>query len=236
MYLAVATSLMLAASSTSVALAASSTALALPEGLQLEVAPQTWLESELHRRYTTVTEWRIREVLPPRVSQELQVERFEVGPLGSRTLVVVHGRDSAGRPAVARRWYEVAGFGPGVVMTRPLGALTTVTQDMVTLAPVDVMAQPCAPLSDRASAVGMRLLQSRHQGDALCASMLGTVPAVARGKSVVVQVTAGAVVLCTEAIAHADAGVGQRVLLTRSTNSDPFWGVVTAPGEVRIDE
>ena len=199
-------------------------------------APEAWLESELHRRYATVTQWRIREVLPPRVSDGLQVERFEVGPLGSRTLVLVHGRDSNGRPAVARRWYEVAGFGPGVVMTRPLGALTTVTPDMVAPAPVDMMAQSCAPLSDPASAVGMRLLQSRHQGDALCASMLGTVPAVARGKAVTVQVTAGAVVLRTAAIARADAGVGDRVQLYRSVNSEPFWGVVTAPGEVRVDE
>ena len=199
-------------------------------------APEAWLESELHRRYATVTQWRIREVLPPRVSDGLQVERFEVGPLGSRTLVLVHGRDSNGRPAVARRWYEVAGFGPGVVMTRPLGALTTVTPDMVAPAPVDMMAQSCAPLSDPASAVGMRLLQSRHQGDALCASMLGTVPAVPRGKAVTVQVTAGAVVLRTAAIARADAGVGDRVQLYRSVNSEPFWGVVTAPGEVRVDE
>lgn len=199
-------------------------------------APEAWLESELHRRYATVTQWRIREVLPPRVSDGLQVERFEVGPLGSRTLVLVHGRDSNGRPAVARRWYEVAGFGPGVVMTRPLGALTTVTPDMVAPAPVDMMAQSCAPLSDPASAVGMRLLQSRHQGDALCASMLGTVPAVARGKAVTVQVTAGAVVLRTAAIARADAGVGDRVQLYRSVSSEPFWGVVTAPGEVRVDE
>jgi flagella basal body P-ring formation protein FlgA len=72
--------------------------------------------------------------------------------------------------------------------------------------------------------------------------MLGTVPAVARGKTVTVQVTAGAVVLRTEAIARADASVGERVQLYRLThtatnsNSDPFWGVVTAPGEVRVDE
>ena len=199
-------------------------------------APEVWLESELRRRYTTVTEWRIREVLPPRPSKDLQVERFEMGSLGSRTLMVVHGRDSNGRPAVTRRWYEVAGFSPGVVITRPLSALTTVTADMVTLTPVDVMAQACATLSDSAFAVGMRLLQSRHQGDALCASMLGKVPAVARGKTVVVQVTAGAVVLRTEAVARADASVGERVLLNRPTNADPFWGVVTGPGEVRIDE
>jgi flagella basal body P-ring formation protein FlgA len=199
-------------------------------------APEEWLESELRRRYATVTQWRVREVLPPRVSDDLRVERFEVGPLGSRTLVLVHGLDSNGHPAIARRWYEVAGFGPRVVMTRPLSALTTVTPDMVALTPVDVMAQPCAPLSDPASAVGMRLLQSRHQGDALCASMLGTVPAVIRGKTVIVQVTAGAVVLRTEAVARADASVGERVQLNRSTNSDPFWGVVTAPGQVRIDE
>jgi flagella basal body P-ring formation protein FlgA len=217
MYMAVITSLVLAGG-------------ALPE------APDAWLESELRRRHAAVTEWQIREVLPPRASHELRVEHFEVGHLGSRTLVLVHGRDSNGRPAVARRWYEVAGFGPGVVMTRPLGALTIVAPDMVTLASVDVMAQSCAPLSDRASAVGMRLLQSRHQGDALCASMLGTVPAVARGRTVIVQVTAGAVVLRTEAIARADAGVGERVPLYRSPNSGSFWGVVTAPGEVRIDE
>jgi flagella basal body P-ring formation protein FlgA len=199
-------------------------------------APEAWLESELRGRYATVTEWQIREVLPPRSSDDLRAERFEMGPLGSRTLVLVHGRDGNGRPAVARRWYQVAGFGPGLVMTRSLGALTTVTPDMVALAPVDVMAQHCVPLGDVAFAVGMRLLQSRHQGDALCASMLGTVPAVARGKTVVVQVTAGAVVLSTEAVARADAGVGERVLLSRSTNSDPFWGIVTGPGEVRIDE
>jgi flagella basal body P-ring formation protein FlgA len=205
-------------------------------------APEVWLESELHRRYATVTQWRIREVLPQRAADDLRVERFEVGPLGSRTFVLVHGRDSNGRPTVARRWYEVAGFGPSVVMTRPLSALATVTPDMVALAPVDMLAQHCAPLSDPASAVGMRLLQSRHEGDALCASMLGTVPAVARGKTVTVQVTAGAVVLRTEAIARADASVGERVQLYRLThtttnsNSDPFWGVVTAPGEVRVDE
>ncbi len=199
-------------------------------------APEVWLESELRRRHTTVTQWRIREVLPPRASADLRAERFEVGPLGSRTLVLVYGQDTNGHPAVARRWYEVAGFGPGVVMTRPLSALTTVTADMVTLTAVDVMAQPCAPLSDSAFAVGMRLLQSRHQGDALCASMLGTVPAVARGKTVVVEVKAGAVVLRTEAVARADASVGERVPLYRPPHSDPFWGVVTGPGEVRVDE
>jgi flagella basal body P-ring formation protein FlgA len=149
---------------------------------------------------------------------------------------VVHGRDTNGRPAVARRWYEVAGFGPAVVVTRMLGALTTVMPDMMAMTRVDVMAQPCTPLTASASAVGMRLLQSRHQGDALCASMLGPVPAVARGKTVMVEVTAGAVVLRTEAVARADAAVGERVSLYRTANSDPFWGVVTAPGEVRVNE
>jgi flagella basal body P-ring formation protein FlgA len=216
MYAAIMTSLVLAAGS-------------LP-------APETWLESELRRRYTAVTQWRIREVLPARAADSLRVESFELGPLGSRTLVLVHGRNGNGRPAVARRWYEVAGFSSGVVVTRTLGALTTVTPDMMAVAPVDVMAQPCAPLSASAPAVGMRLLQSRHQGDVLCASMLGPVPAVARGKTVIVEVTAGAVVLRTEAVARADAGVGERVSLYRSANSDPFWGVVTAPGEARIDE
>jgi flagella basal body P-ring formation protein FlgA len=203
--------------------------------------PEVWLESELRRRYSTVTQWQIREVLPPRAAHELHAELFEVGPLGSRTLVSVHGRDENGRPAVARHWYEVAGFAPGVVMTRQQGALTVVTPDMVTVTSVDVMAQSCAPLGEGASAVGMRLLQSRHQGDALCASMLGPVPAVARGKTVLVQVKAGSVVLRTEAVARTDAGVGERVLLYRSSTAGEnsggsFWGVVTAPGEVRIDE
>jgi flagella basal body P-ring formation protein FlgA len=216
MYTALLTSLVLAAGT-------------LPE-------PQTWLESELRHRYTAVTEWRIREVLPARDVNGLRVESFELGPLGSRTLVLVHGRDGSGRPAVARRWYEVAGFSPGVVLTRTLGALTTVTPDMMAVTPVDVMAQPCAALSASAPAVGMRLLQSRHEGDVLCASMLGAVPAVARGKTVTVEVTAGAVVLRTEAVARADAGIGERVSLYRASNSDPFWGVVTAPGEVRVNE
>ena len=215
------------------------TSLVLAQGLS-PVEPEAWLESELRRRHAAVKEWRIREVLPPRVSEELRIERFEVGPLGSRTLLLMHGRDSIGRPAVARRWYEVAGLGPGVVITRPSGALTIVTPEMVSLDSVDVMAQPCTPLSDPRSAVGRRLLQSRHQGDALCASMLGTVPAVERGRTVTVQVTAGAVVLRTEAIARADAGVGERVLLYRSptigSNGGSFWGVVAAPGQVRIDE
>ncbi len=204
------------------------------------VPPDAWLESELRLRYTVVTEWKIREVLPPRASPDLGVERYEVGPLGSRTLVLVYGRDSKGRPAVVRRWYEVAGFAPGVVMTQALGALTIVTPDMVSVTSVDVMAQPCAPLSASTAAVGRRLLQSRHQGDALCASMLGAVPAVARGKTVTVQVRTGAVVLNTEAVARADAGIGERVSLYRSpngsSNGGSFWGVVTAPGEVRVDE
>ena len=198
MFTAVLTSLVLAAGS-------------LPE------APEAWLESELRRRDATVTQWQIRELLR-HASHDLRPEGFEVGPFGSRMLVLVHGRDSSGRPTVERHWYEVIGFAPRVVMTRPQGALTTVTPDMVTLAPVDVMAQSCTPLSDTSSAVGMRLLQSRHQGDALCASMLGKVPAVARGKTVIVQVKAGSVVLSTEAVARADAGIGERVLLYRSPN------------------
>jgi flagella basal body P-ring formation protein FlgA len=210
------------------------TSLVLAEGSL--PTPQGWLESELRQRYTAVAQWRIREVLPTRDADSLRVESFELGPLGSRTLVLVHGRDGNGRPAVARRWYEVAGFSPGVVMTRTLGALATVTPDMMAVTQVDVMAQPCAPLSASASAVGMRLLQSRHQGDVLCASMLGPVPAVARGKTVIVEVTAGAVVLRTEAVARTDAGVGERVSLYRASNSDPFWGVVTAPGQVSVNE
>ena len=222
MYTAVLTSLVLAAGS-------------LPE------VPEAWLESELRHRDTTVTQWQIRELLPSHASHDLRPEGFEVGPLGARTLVLVHGRDGGGRPTVERHWYAVTGFAPRVVMTRPLGALTIVTSDMVTLASVDVMAQSCAPLSDSSSAVGMRLLQLRHQGDALCASMLGKVPAVARGRTVVVQVKAGSVVLSTEAVARADAGVGERVSLYRSSNDGSnsggyFWGVVTGPGEVRIDE
>jgi flagella basal body P-ring formation protein FlgA len=199
--------------------------------------PEVWLESELRSRYTTVAQWQIREVLPPRASADLRAERFELGPLGSRTFVSVYGRDSKGRATVARHWYEVVGLDSRVVMTRALGALTTVTPDMVTLASVDVMAQSCVPLSDSASAVGMRLLRSLHQGDALCASMLGRVPAVARGKNVIVQVTAGSVALSTEAVARGDAAIGERVLLYRSPNSgNSFWGVVTGPGEARIDE
>lgn len=211
------------------------TSLMLAGGASPE-APDAWLESELRRRYETVTEWRIREVLPQHASQDLKVQRFEVGALGSRSLVVAYGRDGAGRPGVARHWYEVAGFGPGVVTTRPLAALTALTPDMVDSQPVDVMAQPCAPLTDRAVVVGMRLLQSRRRGDGLCASMVEPMPAVARGKTVEVQVTAGAVVLRAEAVALADAGVGERVLLSRPAHSDRFWGVVTGAGEVRIDE
>ncbi len=215
------------------------TSLVLAGGSPLET-PEAWLESELRRGHPAVKEWRIREVLPSRVSGDLRVDRFEVGRLGSRTLVLVHGQDSVGRRTVARRWYEVAGFGPGLVTTRPLGALTIVTRERVTIASVDVMAQPCAPLTDPKSAVGMRLLQSRHQGDTLCASMLGSVPAVERGRTVVVQVTAGSVVLRTEAIARADAGIGERVQLYRApevgSKGGSFWGVVAAPGEVRIDE
>lgn len=210
------------------------TALVLATGSPPE--PRTWLESELRHRYTAVTQWRIREVLPSHGADSVQAESFELGPLGSRTLVLVHGRDSKGRPAVARLWYEVAGFSSGVVVTRMLGALTTVTPDMLAVAPVDVMAQPCVPLSASAAAVGLRLLQARHRGDVLCASMLGSVPAVARGKTVTVEVTAGAVMLRTEAVARADAGVGERVSLSRAANSDPFWGVVTGPGEVRVNE
>jgi len=217
------------------------TSLVLAGGSALEPPdPDAWLESALRHCYATVTQWQIREVLPPRGSPDLQVERFELGPMGSRTLVLAYGRDRKGRPAVARRWYQVAGFAPGLVMTQPLGALTVVTPDMVTVASVDVMAQPCAPLSESVAAVGKRLLQSRHQGDALCASMLGTVPAVARGKTVAVQVRAGSVVLSTEAVARADAGIGERVPLYRlpggGSNGGSFWGVVTAPGEVRVDE
>jgi len=209
--------------------------LALAAGASLE-PPQAWLESELRRRYTTVADWRIRELFPQRGSNELQAERYEGGTLGARSLVLVHGRDGAGRPVVARRWYAVAGVGPGLVMTRPLPALTTLTSDMVNAAPIDLLAQPCAPLGDRALAVGMRLLQSRRRGDALCASMLAPVPAVARGKTVIVRVTAGAVVLRVEAVAQADAGIGDRVRLGRANNPAPFWGVVSAPGEVRIDD
>ena len=106
------------------------TSLVLAEGSL--PTPQAWLESELRQRYTAVAQWRIREVLPTRdADSNLRVESFELGPLGSRTLVLVHGRDGNGRPAVARRWYEVAGFGPGVVMTRTVGALATVTPDMM---------------------------------------------------------------------------------------------------------
>lgn len=205
-------------------------------GGSLPEPPEAWLEAELRRRYTTVTEWRIREIVPQRVSPEIEAERFELGVAGARSLVLVRGRDGTGRPVLERRWYEVAGFGPSLVVTRPLAALTTLTADMVDAAPADLMAQPCAPLRDRAFAVGLRLLQSRRQGEALCASMLGPVPAVARGKTVVVEVTAGDVVLRVEAVAQADAGLGDRVRLARSTNPNSFWGVVSAPGEVRIDE
>ncbi len=198
--------------------------------------PAAWLESELRSRYTNVTEWRIREVLPPAVAPDLRVERLEVAAVGSRTQVVVHGRDAAGRAAVVRRWYQVTGLGPGLVATRPLGALTAVTADMLDLASVDVMAQSCDPLGDRSAAVGKRLLRSRQRGDALCASMLGAVPAVVRGKPVTVEATAGAVSLRATAVAAADADIGERVLLRRGIGKDPFWAVVTAAGEARIDE
>jgi flagella basal body P-ring formation protein FlgA len=199
-------------------------------------APEAWLESELRRRSPEVTEWRIHEVRPSRASQEMQVERLELGPLGARTFVILHGQDGAGRRVAVRRWYEVAGFRPGLVMARPLGARTTITADMVTLSAVDVMAVPCSPLNDPIAAVGSRLLQSRHQGDTLCASMLGPAPPVARGGTVSVQVVAGAVSLTTEAVARADGFVGDRVPMYRSPDHGLFWGVVTAPGEVRVNE
>ena len=202
----------------------------------LPQAPEAWLEAELRQRNGAVTEWRIREVRPSRVPREMQVEGFELGPLGARTLVILHARDAAGRAVVVHRWYEVGGFGPGLVMTRPLDARTTIGADMVRLASIDVMAAPCAPMSDAASVVGLRLLQSRHRGDTLCASMLGPVPAVARGGTVSVQVVAGAVALRTEAVARNDAYIGDRVLLNRGPERGSFWGVVTAPGEARVDE
>jgi len=200
------------------------------------LSPEAWLESELRRRNGAVTEWHIREVGSPSVPREMRAETFELGSVGARTLVVVHGRDSFGRPAVAHCWYAVTGLRPGLVTTRSLNALSTIGADMVTLSSIDVLAAPCDPLNDASAAVGLRLLQSRHRGDTLCAAMLGPVPAVARGAIVSVQVVAGAVALSTEAVARNDAYIGDRVQLYRSAERSSFWGVVTAPGEARIDE
>jgi flagella basal body P-ring formation protein FlgA len=49
-------------------------------------------------------------------------------------------------------------------------------------------------------------------------------------------VTAGAVQLHTSAIARADGYVGDRVGLYRLPDREVFFGVVTAPGEVRVND
>jgi flagella basal body P-ring formation protein FlgA len=198
--------------------------------------PRAWLESQLRETHPEVTEWRIRELGPNGQISLTTVERLVCGALSARSLVVAYGRDSAGRRISERHWFEVAGMMPAVVVTRPLAARSTLDRNTLTVSTVDLLAQRCAPLHDPNAAVGLRVMVSRESGDVLCSKMLTPVPAVSLGGIVRVKVSAGRVALVTEAVARADASIGDRVPLARMPSQRAFWGIVTAPGEVRINE
>jgi flagella basal body P-ring formation protein FlgA len=196
--------------------------------------PQVWLESRLRERYGAVREWRIRELRQQTGPDGVAIESAELGLVGARTLVIVHGHNRNGRASLEYRWYEVSGFAPAVITTRALQVRTTVSSEMLSVASVDVIAGHCEPLTDPMQAVGLRMLQSRREGETLCASMLGHVPAVERGGTVAVQVAVGRVALRTEAVARSDADIGERVQLYRAADRSYFWGTVSAPGEVQV--
>jgi flagella basal body P-ring formation protein FlgA len=211
-------------------------AAALSVAAASSVTPEAWLERELHERYDNVTEWRIRELQPAHTGKELSVERIELGTVGARTLLIVHGRDAAGHAVTQRRWFDVSAIGLGAVLTQPLPALTPIPENAAILARIDRFAQPCGVVDDLERLRRKRLLVSRRAGEAVCDSMLGPIPDVARGATVTVEAIAGSVALQTEAVARTDAVVGQRVQLVRDPNRGIIWGVVTAPGRARVDD
>ena len=206
----------------------------LPALIASLASPEVWLESALRDRFAQVTRWDIREVRAASVRETLTPERYELGHVGSRTLVLVHGRSAQGREILQQRWFEVSAYQPAVVTLQTLYARTELSAQMLSVMPIDLMGQSCTPLTDPAAAVGFRILEARREGEALCASMLAPVPAVQRGTTVSVTVRVGAVALVTEAVARSDARVGERLSLYRASDHTYFFGVVSAPGEVQI--
>jgi flagella basal body P-ring formation protein FlgA len=79
-----------------------------------------------------------------------------------------------------------------------------------------------------------RLRRNLSAGDVLLSSELEAIPAVSEGDVVTLEVTEGAVVLESRALALTDGQVGQRIPVRATSSQEPVLAMVVAPGLVNV--
>jgi len=89
-------------------------------------------------------------------------------------------------------------------------------------------------LTDFSALEGSRARRFLRRGERVRATDAEPVPAVSKGQSVVIQVSAGAVVLSCPGVAAREADVGQQVEVVSAYDGRRLTGTVLAPGVVQI--
>jgi flagella basal body P-ring formation protein FlgA len=208
-------------------LCTSASLLLLATGAVAASDPLPSLEQRLREQRPDVVRWEITPIASSRSATPEAASISAIGKIGARTAV----RFSDGR----LRWYAVAGFRSVPVSTVALERGASVRLQLTELAERDVIASRCDPLMWNAESL-WRTKRRVAAGEALCAHVLETPPAVQREKPVTLHVRRGAVDVSRSLIAAADARVGESVRLRDRVSGDTVTAIVTGPAEAQISK
>jgi flagella basal body P-ring formation protein FlgA len=195
------------------------------------------LQQALSAAHPQVDEWRIEPLIGKRQLEgllRLSPSFIEVTRLGKRSSV----RLAEASPSQNARtvWFAVSGMDEVLTAAATLRRGASLGRMDVVLATRDVLGLGCEPVRDPETLSGMRVRRTIPAGDVVCTEALEPRPAVARGESVVVRATAGAVTVTGRAIAEQDGNVGQVLRVRNPQSGEAFLAAVSASGEVIVHE
>ncbi|PRC93904.1 flagellar basal body P-ring formation chaperone FlgA [Solimicrobium silvestre] len=108
--------------------------------------------------------------------------------------------------------------------------------DNVELEQRDIAQLAANPQVGDCSNLKRRLRRNLSTGEVLLSGELEAIPAVSEGDIVTLEVTKGAVVLESHALALTDGQVGQRISVRATLSQEPVLAMVIAPGIVNVSE
>jgi len=121
-----------------------------------------------------------------------------------------------------------------LVAVQQLPAGTVLRAEDLSIAQREIGDFQSAPVSAAEQAIGKRLRLPLAPGATLLASMLECVPAVEKGRQVVLEVCSGGVVVRCPALALSDGQLGDTVSVLCAYGRQRTTGAVVAPGRVRV--
>ena len=196
------------------------------------------LRQALASTYPQVEEWTIEPLVGKRHRagmQETDDARASVVHVGKRSAVRLMW-DAERRVESTTVWFAVNGVQSLPTALQDIRTGAALSPEMVGHSSHDVFAAACTALSSPAVLTGMRAKRRLHAGDAVCAEAIEPRPPVARGESVVVRSTAGAVTITAKAVAQQDGALGQVLRVKNPASGEVYLAAVSGAGEVVVHD